>query len=83
MRWFINNLSLILLSMVLAASFWAVSSLQDDPIIDGQLVHPITVVGADRLGDVVLNQNIPSQVISRIRAPRSVELQLQGTPAVP
>ena len=78
MRWFINNLSLILLSMVLAASFWAVSSLQDDPIIDGQLVHPITVVGADRLGDVVLNQNIPSQVISRIRAPRSVVLQLQG-----
>jgi len=78
-RWFANNLGLILLSVILAFFVWAVASLQQDPILENTILAQVVYTGQPGGGDVVSASTVPETVTVRLRAPQSVFDALNGT----
>ncbi|PJF48333.1 MAG: hypothetical protein CUN48_03985 [Candidatus Thermofonsia Clade 3 bacterium] len=70
-RWLTNNVSLMILAVLLAVFVWGASSLQQDPIVENTLVAPVVIVSPPAAGQTVSASTLPTNVIARIRAPQS------------
>ena len=71
MRWFVNNVGLMLLALVFAFATWLLSTLQDDPIVQQTVPARVNQIGADQLGDRVLVNPLPQVVTATVRGPRN------------
>jgi YbbR domain-containing protein len=77
LRWFIGNLSTFLLAFALAVVVWISSVTESDPNVERVRTVPLEIVGLDP--DMLLVDNVPSQVRVTLRAPRSVSDRLAAT----
>jgi YbbR domain-containing protein len=71
MRWLINNLGLILLSLILGGITWSVSSFQEDPIEDFTLPAKVVKVNENTLRNAVVVSDLPSAVMMEVRTTNS------------
>jgi YbbR domain-containing protein len=77
-RWIVNNLGLMVLALLFGFGAWALSTLQDDPIVEDQLAVTVVKVGENQLGSATWSGTIPMSVTMHLRAPRSVFSQLSS-----
>jgi YbbR domain-containing protein len=77
-RWIVNNLGLMVLALLFGFGAWALSTLQDDPIVEDQLAVTVVKVGENQLGSATWSGTIPMSVTMHVRAPRSVVNQLSS-----
>jgi YbbR domain-containing protein len=70
-RWFANNVGLMVLAVLLAFAVWLVSAWQEDPITEEVVTGRVVVAGLDP-STTLLSSSLPSTITARIRAPRSV-----------
>ncbi len=70
MRWFVNNVGLMLLALMFAFAAWLLSTLQDDPIVEQAVPARVNPVGLDQLGDRVLVNALPQVVTATLRGPQ-------------
>jgi YbbR domain-containing protein len=76
-RWFLNNLGLIVLALAFAFATWMLSTLQEDPIIEQALPARVVRLGEGQLGDRVILNVLPAVVTATLRGPRSLFEALQ------
>jgi YbbR domain-containing protein len=74
LRWFIGNLSTFLLAFALAVVVWISSVTESDPNVERVRTVPLEIVGLDP--DMLLVDNVPTQIRVTLRAPRSVSDRL-------
>jgi YbbR domain-containing protein len=77
-RWLVNNLGLIVLALLFGFGAWALSTLQDDPIVEDRLTVRVARMGENQLGSSVWSGNLPSSVTTLVRAPRSTITRLNA-----
>ncbi|MCS7061953.1 MAG: CdaR family protein [Anaerolineae bacterium] len=70
MRWFLNNVGLMLLALLFAFAAWLLSTLQDNPIVEQSVAARINVIGLDQLRDRVLLTPLPQVVTATLRGPQ-------------
>lgn len=71
-RWFANNVSLMVLAVLLAFFVWMLASLQQDPILENTISAPV-VITSQPLPDRTLSAStLPPTITVRLRAPQSV-----------
>jgi len=70
-RWLTNNVSLMVLAVLLAFFVWIVASLQQDPIVENTLSAPVVVVAPPAPHQILSASTLPPTVTVRIRAPQS------------
>lgn len=70
MRWFVNNIGLMLLALLFAFATWLLSTLQDDPIVEQGAPVRVNLIGFDQLGDLVLVNAAPQTVTATLRGPQ-------------
>uniref|UniRef100_UPI004049084E CdaR family protein n=1 Tax=Candidatus Roseilinea sp. TaxID=2838777 RepID=UPI004049084E len=70
MRWFVNNVGLMLLALLFAFAAWLLSTLQDNPIVEQSVPVRVTLIGLDQLGDRVLASALPQTVTAILRGPQ-------------
>ena len=71
-RWFANNVSLLILAVLLAFFVWAIASLQQDPILENALSAPVVITGQPATDQTLSASTLPPTVTVRLRAPQSV-----------
>ncbi len=71
-RWLVNNVGIIFLSLVLAVSVWAVAEEQDDPTLEQRYSVPIPITIPDPPDGMVVYGQVEEEVHVTLRAPRSV-----------
>jgi YbbR domain-containing protein len=69
-RWLVNNVSLMILAVLMAFLVWVVASLQQDPIVENTLSAPVVVVSPPP-NETILASTLPASVTVRVRAPQS------------
>lgn len=78
LRQLVNNLSSIILALLLAVAIWIAATLQDDPFIEQTFASiPVTPVGQPE--ETVFFEGEQARVSVDVRAPRSVLEDLQVT----
>lgn len=77
-RWLVNNLGLIVLALLFGFGAWALSTLQDDPIVEDRLTVRVARMGENQLGNSVWSGNLPSSVTTVVRASRSTITRLNS-----
>lgn len=70
-RWLTNNVSLMILAVLLAVFVWGVGSLQQDPIVENTLAAPVVIVSPPAADQTISASTLPPTVTVRIRAPQS------------
>jgi YbbR domain-containing protein len=70
-RWLTNNVSLMVLAVLLAFFVWVVASLQQDPIVENTLSAPVVIVAPPAPNQTLSASTLPPTVTVRIRAPQS------------
>ncbi|MCS6846172.1 MAG: CdaR family protein [Anaerolineae bacterium] len=70
-RWLANNVSLMILAVLLALFVWGVASLQQDPIEDRTLAAPVVIVAPPASDQTISASTLPPTVTVHIRAPKS------------
>ena len=70
-RWLVNNVSLMVLAVLMAFLVWVVASLQQDPIVENTLSAPVVVVSPPPNDQTILASTLPASVTVRMRAPQS------------
>ncbi|MCS7056540.1 MAG: CdaR family protein [Thermoflexales bacterium] len=70
-RWLTNNVSLMVLAVLLAFFVWGVGSLQQDPIVENTVSAPVIIATPPAADQVISTSTLPSTVTVRIRAPQS------------
>ncbi len=70
-RWLTNNVSLMILAVLLAIFVWGVGSLQQDPIVENTLAAPVVIVSPPAADQTISASTLPPTVTVRIRAPQS------------
>jgi YbbR domain-containing protein len=70
-RWLTNNVSLMVLAVLLAFFVWIVASLQQDPIVENTLSAPVVIVAPPAPNQTLSASTLPPTVTVRIRAPQS------------
>ncbi|MFC1466061.1 MAG: YbbR-like domain-containing protein [Candidatus Brachytrichaceae bacterium NZ_4S206] len=70
-RWLTNNVSLMILAVLLAVFVWGVGSLQQDPIVENTLAAPVVIVAPPAADQTISASTLPPTVTVRIRAPQS------------
>jgi YbbR domain-containing protein len=78
-RWIVNNLGLMVLALLFGFGAWALSTLQDDPIVEDSLAIPVLKLGENQLNNVSWSGTLPVSITTRIRAPRSTLNQLAAS----
>ena len=71
-RWLVNNFGLMFLALFFGFGAWALSTLQDDPIVEDRITVRVARMGENQLGSNVWSGNLPTTVTTAVRAPRSV-----------
>ena len=75
MRWFVTNVRLLLIALVLAVSVWVSAVTAADPNeVRAPLAVPLETVGQDT--SLIITSEIPATIEVTLRAPRSVWEQL-------
>jgi len=69
-RWLVNNISLMVLAVLMAFLVWVVASLQQDPIVENTLSAPVVIVSPPN-DQTILASTLPASVTVRMRAPQS------------
>ncbi len=69
-RWLVNNVSLMVLAVLMAFLVWVVASLQQDPIVENTLSAPVMIVSPPN-DQTILASTLPASVTVRMRAPQS------------
>jgi YbbR domain-containing protein len=69
--WVAKNLGLMAFALVLAFGVWLMTTMQDDPIVEGEVFARVQVAPPAR-GDLLLSGSVPTTVTVRVRAPQSV-----------
>ena len=69
-RWLVNNVSLMVLAVLMAFLVWVVASLQQDPIVENTLSAPVVIVSPPN-DQTILASTLPASVTVRMRAPQS------------
>ena len=77
-RWLVNNLGLMVLALLFGFGAWALSTLQDNPIVDDQLSVSVVKLGENQLGNATWSGTIPLSLTMHVRAPRTVINQLNA-----
>jgi YbbR domain-containing protein len=77
-RWFVNNVGLMLLALLFGFGAWALSSWQDDPIIEDNLSVKVVKLGENQLDSATWTGTLPVSVTVRVRAQRSTFNQLNS-----
>ena len=75
-RWLVNNLGLMALALLFGFGAWALSTLQDNPIVEGNLSVKVVKLGESQLGDATWSGTLPVSITLRVRAPRDTLRQL-------
>jgi YbbR domain-containing protein len=70
-RWLVNNLGLMLLALFFGFGAWALSTLQDDPIVDDTVSIRVVKLNESQLTDAAWTGTLPVTVTAFVRAPRS------------
>lgn len=70
MRWFVNNVGLMLLALLFAFATWLMSTLQDNPIVEQAAPARVNLPGLDQLGNRVLVNALPQVVTATLRGPQ-------------
>ncbi len=70
-RWLTNNVSLMILAVLLALFVWGVASLQQDPIVENTLSAPVIIVAPPAPDQTISASTLPPTITVRIRAPQS------------
>ncbi|MCL5998726.1 MAG: CdaR family protein [Chloroflexi bacterium] len=78
-RWLVNNLGLMVLALFFGFGAWALSTLQDNPIVEAAVAVKVVKLGENRLDNVTWTGTLPVSVTAYIRAPRSVVDELQSS----
>jgi YbbR domain-containing protein len=78
-RWFVNNLGLMLLALLFGFGAWAISTMQDDPIIEDNLAVKVVKLGENQLESATWTGTLPVTVTVRVRAQRSTFNQLNSS----
>ncbi len=71
-RWLVNNLGLMLLALFFGFGAWAISTVQDDPIVNDRITIRVVKLGENLLGGNIWTGTVPSSIAAEVRAPRSV-----------
>ena len=69
-----NNVSLMVLAVLLAFFVWIVASLQQDPIVENTLSAPVVIVAPPAPNQTLSASTLPPTVTVRIRAPSKTSL---------
>lgn len=70
-RWLVNNIGLMLLALLFGFGAWALSTLQDDPIVDGPVAIRVIKLNENQLSSATWSGTLPLSVTAFVRAPRS------------
>jgi len=70
-RWLANNISLMILAVLMAFMVWIVASLQQDPIVENTLNAPVVITSPPPNGQTILASTLPASLTVRVRAPQS------------
>jgi YbbR domain-containing protein len=81
-RWFVNNLGLFFLAILIAGAAWTLASIQDDPILEETIAVRVTRLNEPAPADFMITDRLPNSVAVRARGPRSVLLVLAANPPV-
>ena len=79
-RWFVNNLGLLFLAILIAVAAWSLASLQDDPILEDSFSVRVLRQNTPVAGEYLLTDRLPNNVVVRARGPRSVLSNLAANP---
>ncbi len=79
-RWILKNLSTLLLSFVLAVTVWASAVVTADPNQSGAF-QPVPIEKLGQAADLLLTNNIPTQAVLTLKAPRSIWESLNNDPS--
>jgi YbbR domain-containing protein len=71
-RWLLENLSLMILAMIIAVVVWVAQSWERNPIIEREFDEPIPVQVENQPPDTYLVEGWQDQVRVRLKAPQSV-----------
>lgn len=71
-RWIVNNVSLMILALILATAVWVAAALEQDPIREEVFTTPIPVQTRNLPVDTQIFGNWPNQVQVTLRAPLSI-----------
>jgi YbbR domain-containing protein len=78
-RWLVNNLGLMVLALLFGFGAWTLSTLQEDPIVEGTVSVRVVKLGESQLGNATWSGTIPVSVTTHIRAPRSIVSELNAS----
>ena len=82
-RWFVNNVGLMVLALIFAIAAWTLSTLEEDPIVEQAVPARVIRLGESQLGDRVVISPLPTVVTTTLRGPRSAFQSLQpGDPRI-
>ena len=81
-RWFVNNLGLFFLAILIAGAAWTLATIQDDPIIEDSIAVRVVRLNEPAPADYLVTDRLPNSVVVRARGPRSVLLVLAANPPV-
>jgi YbbR domain-containing protein len=71
-RWFANNVSLMILALLLAVFVWMLASLQQDPILESTIAAPVVITSQPLQDQTLSASTLPPTITVRLRAPQSV-----------
>jgi len=69
--WVAKNLGLMAFALVLAFGVWVLTTMRDDPIVEGEVFARVQVSPPAR-ADLLVSGSLPTTVTVRVRAPQSV-----------
>jgi YbbR domain-containing protein len=78
-RWIIRNLGIFILALILSLTVWISAVVTSDPNQDGKL-QPVPLKINGQSEDLVLTNQVPTQVVISIKAPQSIWNQLNNNP---
>jgi len=81
-RWFVNNLGLFFLAILIAGATWTLASMQEDPIVEEAIAVRVTRLNEPAPSEFLIVDRLPNSVVVRTRGPRSVLLGLAANPPV-
>ncbi len=79
-RWFVNNLGLFFLAILISVATWTLASLQEDPIIEDSFASRVVRQDEPPATEFTVVDRLPISVIVRARGPRSALQALASNP---
>lgn len=76
LRWLGSNLTLLILSLLLAIVIWTSAVTSDNPIVEAELIVPFKVVL--QATDIAIIDPLPETVTIKIQAPESIIQQIEA-----